>query len=462
MSLFSILGVGASGLRAATVGVNVTSQNATNAATVGYSRRELVQDPLPGPPIGGNGVATRGPVRTVDRFIERRLLGATAAHAEADARLSALGPLDDAFREDAGLGSALDAFQTAIQQLSANPSDGPTRSTVLASAGALAEAFQRTSASISGARSDADARIADQVGQANGLLQQIDSLQQQMKKSELGGVEASDLRDQRDQRIRELAKIVPISVVDGARGAVNVLLEGGLGLVSADGGAATIATAPNATTGVLDVTVSSAGAPAIVTGRIRGGTVGGLLAARDRVLPGAATALDQLAYDVATAYSAAHAAGVGLDGGTGRALFSTSATPTGAATSFAVSIDVAGHPERIAAANDPTLVSGDNRNALALAGLSGTNIASSGTRTAGDSLSDLIASSGESVQAAQRDGEVLGAAESQASALRASVSGVSSDDEMVALTQYQRAYEASTKIIQVADQMLQDLIAMKR
>jgi len=461
VSLFSILGVGASGLRAATVGVNVTSQNATNAATPGYSRREVVQDPLPGPPLGGNGVATRGPVRTVDRFVERRLLGASAAHAEASARLSALGPLDDAFSASAGLGSALDAFQNAIQALTAAPSDGPTRSQVLSSASALADAFQRTASTLTTARSDADAQITDQVSTANGLLTQIDSLQQQIKKSELGGVEASDLRDQRDQRIRDLAKIVPINVVDGAHGAVNVLLEGGMGLVSADGGTALLGTKPNATTGALDVTVSSAGAAAVVTDRLTGGTVGGLIHARDQELPAASAKLDQLAYDIATSYSAAHASGVGLDGGTGRALFSTSATATGAATSFAVSTDVLGHPERIAAGTDPTLVSGDNRNALALSALATTSITTGGTRTAGDALSDLIATSGEAVQSAKRDSDVLGAAESQATALRSSISGVSSDDEMVALTQFQRAYDASAKVVQAADQMLQTLIAMK-
>ncbi|MBN8616906.1 MAG: hypothetical protein J0L92_40360, partial [Deltaproteobacteria bacterium] len=94
MTVQSLLHVGASGMRAATLGVNVAAQNATNVATEGYSRRSVRQEPLPGPPSGGRGVRTEGPVRTVDRFVERRLLGATSAHAEAGARLTALGPLD--------------------------------------------------------------------------------------------------------------------------------------------------------------------------------------------------------------------------------------------------------------------------------------------------------------------------------------------------------------------------------
>jgi len=100
--------------------------------------------------------------------------------------------------------------------------------------------------------------------------------------------------------------------------------------------------------------------------------------------------------------------------------------------------------------------------ALALQALAGANIASSGTESATQALAGLVAGAGQSVQDARRDADVLGAAESQASAMRASVSGVNTDDEMVSLTQFQRAYDASLKVVQVADQMLQDLIAMKR
>lgn len=462
MSLYGILGVGASGLRAATVGVNVASQNATNAATPGYSRREVLQDPVSGPPLGGGGVLARGPTRAVDRFVERRLLGATASHAEADARLSALGPVDDALSESAGLGSALDAFEGAMQALAGSPTDTAVRSDVLASASALCEAFQRSSATLTAARNDADQRIGDEVGKANDLLREIDALQTQIKKAEAGGAEASDLRDQRDQRIRELAGIVPVRVVPGERGAVDVVLDGGLSLVSADGGAHPLSTSRDPATGMLAVCVTSAGAVTDVSARLGGGSIGGLLRARDTVIPAAQASLDQLAYDVSAAYDAAHAAGYGLDGGTGRQLFATSATPTGAAAAMSVSSDVLGHPERIGAASDPALVGGDNRNAQTLAALATTAIASSGTRSAGDALADLMASGGQAVQTAQRDADVLGAAESQASALRASISGVSSDDEMVALTQFQRAYQASLKVVETADQMLQDLLAMKR
>jgi flagellar hook-associated protein 1 FlgK len=299
------------------------------------------------------------------------------------------------------------------------------------------------------------------VSRANALIGEIDQIQTAMKKAEIGGDEASDLRDQRDQRIRELAGLLPITQIDGERGSVSILLDGGTALVRAEGGTSPLGTSTDPTTGLVRVTRNVSGLDEDITARLRGGSIGGLLAARDGALADALSDLDQLAFDVAGAYSAAHSAGFGLDGVAGRRLFEAGATATGAALAFVVSTDVAGQPDRLAAASDPTLVAGDNRNALALTALSSTRFTTSG-RTASEALSDLVASVGRAVDGADRDATLLESARSQAWSVRESISGVNSDDEMIALTQYQRAYEASLKVVQTADEMLQELLQMKR
>jgi flagellar hook-associated protein 1 FlgK len=42
------------------------------------------------------------------------------------------------------------------------------------------------------------------------------------------------------------------------------------------------------------------------------------------------------------------------------------------------------------------------------------------------------------------------------------MSGVSLDEEFVNLTKFQRAYEASARVLTVADEMLQELLAIGR
>jgi flagellar hook-associated protein 1 FlgK len=48
----------------------------------------------------------------------------------------------------------------------------------------------------------------------------------------------------------------------------------------------------------------------------------------------------------------------------------------------------------------------------------------------------------------------------QVKSLRDSVSATNSDDEMVSLMSYQRAYEASLRVVAAADEMLQQLVQL--
>jgi flagellar hook-associated protein 1 FlgK len=66
------------------------------------------------------------------------------------------------------------------------------------------------------------------------------------------------------------------------------------------------------------------------------------------------------------------------------------------------------------------------------------------------------------VQTANQAETFASGALEQVSALRDSVSGVSSDEEMVAMMRYQRTYEASLQIIKVADEMMGELLNLRR
>lgn len=459
----ALLHVGSSGLRAATFGVNVSSQNAVNSATPGYSRRTITQSPQPGPPAGGNGVSARGPIRIVDRFLDRRLLGATSSHAEATARHDASQVLDMVLSEGTGsIGDALDAFESSVRELAASPADLGLRRAVLAGADTVAASFRNASQAIVDARDELDLRIEDDVGQVNRLTGEIDRLQQEIRRSEVTGTEASDLRDQRDQRLRELSEIVPIDVLDGPEGTVNVMLGGSLSLVSAEGGASQLVASASTTDGRMHVLRQTAGRLEDVTSLVSSGALGGRVAARDGALADAQASLDQLAFDAATTWNGVHAAGIGLDGATGRPLFAPPAGVTAAARLLSVDSSVAGNPQAIGAATDPTLLPGDNRNLLALVASLGAAITTGGTRTASAALADIVATAGSAVRDAATATDAWGAQKDQIAGLRESVSGTSSDDEMVNLMKYQRAYEASLRVISTADEMLTELVNLGR
>lgn len=461
-TLFGLLHRGTTGMRANNFGAAVASQNIQNAGTEGYHRRDVQLSPIAPPPPGGGGVEVRGSRRLADRFVEERLLNANADEGNAKAKTEALATLDFVFSEAGGLGAALDAFEAAITELSGRPNETSVRQQVLASSGELAQAFNRAAEDLSRNRSDLDRRMEGEVETLNTRLQEAAALGRDIRRAEALGRPAHDLRDKRDQVVSEIAEALPVDVIEEDDGSVNILLKGSLALITPDGRAVSLGTATDPASGQLRVTRPTAGADQDVTSLLTTGRLGGLIAARDGELAQAETALDQLAFDVASAYNAAHAGGVGADGGTGRNLFTPPTGSAGAAFSMAVSADVTDQPERIAAATDPLLAGTDNRNALALAALSETAYAQGGTATGQESLSALVSQSGHAVVSAERMLDYTGAQKNQLLNFRDSVSGVSVDEELLSLAQYQRGYQASIRIVQAADEMLQELLTIGR
>lgn len=454
MSLLGLLSTGAVGMATGQAGTQVAANNLANVGTEGYTRQQASLRPELG--INDSG-STR---RVVDTFVERRLLSARSASGEASAETLALASLDTIFAEgDGSVGSAIDNFQASLQQLSSRPNDMAVREKVLGDAGNVASAFQNAAAGLSQARSDANNRISGAVDEVNQRLRQISALTGQIGKTEIGGAEVGALRDQRDVLVREVAERVPVSVVEQANGSFSLLLGGSQTLVSPDGKVSELSVAD--ANGDVRVTKMAAGQAIDVSNLLTSGSIGGQIKARDGALNDMQQKLDQLAYDFQQSYNQVHSAGVGLDGSTGKNLFAPLASAQGAASMLTVSADVAGQPASLAAAADASALPSDNRNALDLSGLTATRLTLSGM-TVTEALASLTGAAGMAVQNAQHAESFATGALEQVQSVRDGVSGVSSDEEMTMMMRYQRAYEASLQVIQVADQMMGELLNLRR
>ncbi len=454
MSINGIMNTGLKGMTATQLATNTASNNISNAATVGYTRRTSAF--YPDQALTSNGSSKR----VVEPFLQKRLLNAESSAGEAKAQTSAVSVLDQVFAEgDGSIGSALDKFQASVQDLTTRPDDTATRQAVLANAANLSTAFKNANAQINQARQDSNLRVEQGVNQVNTRLEQIGRLGVQIQQSELNGSEASDMRDQRDQLIKEVSAYVPVSVLDQGNGAISLMLGGSHQLVSPDGQVGYLSTKVG-DDGSMTIQKQVAGAMTDVTSQVNGGAIGGELKARSGALADAQNKLDQLAFDTAKAYNDVHSQGVGLDGQTGRNLFTAQAQVAGASNMFEVSEDVAGQPEKIAAADESIGLPSDNRGAMALANVASAPLAMGGM-TVSEALASLVGFAGTTVQAAQQQQNFTTGALEQVQSLQDSASGVNTDEEMVNLMKYQRAYQASLKVISVADQMLQDLINIR-
>lgn len=142
----------------------------------------------------------------------------------------------------------------------------------------------------------------------------------------------------------------------------------------------------------------------------------------------------------------------------------TNPTPLEMPAYIGYQVELAGAPQ----AGDTFSISfngtgvGDNRNALALAGLQSARVLDGGSSSITDGYGQLVARIGALAGAANIDRESAESLLIQTTAQRDSVSGVNLDEEAARLIQFQQAYTAAAQIITVARQIFDTLLGAFR
>jgi flagellar hook-associated protein 1 len=453
--LLDLLWVPARGLDAQQAGLGTVAHNVANANTPGFSRRDLELGPLS--PMRGAEVL--GHRRAVDRNLQRQIVDQAARESFAAAREPLLGDVEAVLGdlEHTGLGASFDDLFASFRTLAASPEDRAARQDTLARADALAAQMRRVAGQLGDLRLSADRRLKDEIAGVNDTLAEVARLNRDIRVAEATGSDAGDLRDRRDADVRSLGERVGAHALDDGTGGVIVLI-GGMRVVQ-DDRAETLSAVPDPTTGLARVRLADP--PASDVTADLGGTLGALVDVRDVEIPRRLAALDQLAWDITTSLNARHASGFGLDGVGGRNLFAPRAAVAGAAANMRLDAAVDGNPDALAAALDPTSLPGDGRNALEIADLEGQDLALSGTATFSEALGSLQAQAGEAARGATLAGEREADRSEQLDALRESISGVDTDEQLLMMSRYQRAYQASAKVVTALDDMLQTLLDMR-
>jgi flagellar hook-associated protein 1 FlgK len=460
-SLLSILNAGNAALRTAQTGVRNAGDNIANASTPGYHRRELVQGSGSTYRVGNlsftSGVQVDELRRATTGSLERRARDSGSSFQASDARANILGRASAIFEEfdGVGLGSRLDELFASFDNLSAAPQDRAARTRVLAAADGFASTMRGYAGQLANLQTDLNEDVAVGVQAMNRITRELAQLNVEVTRTQ---PPSPDLLDRQAALLDELAGTASVRVIHQGNGSVEVLLAGtGSSLVSKDF-AATLSARADAS-GLLRVELTEAGAPRDVSGQLGAGTLGGVLRARDVDLAAVSGELDAFASRVAEAFNTAHAAGYGTDGATARNLF---APPSGAGAARDLSVDpaVAGNPNAVAAALDPTRLPGDNNNALQLASLRD-QLMSDGQRP-GDALRSVLTGLSDRTSSAQLSAQASQDAMNTTRSLRDQTVGVSTDEEMTNLMRYRQAYSAAAQVIRTADELVQEVLTIKR
>jgi len=206
---------------------------------------------------------------------------------------------------------------------------------------------------------------------------------------------------------------------------------------------------------------TTASASGDVTHRITGGKIGAILEVRDQVLNGILNRLDDLAFSITDSVNQVHSEGFTRKGVQGVLFFEPTGGKERAAGNLKLSAAIQDDVNNIAtaaAANSPS----DNRIAVAISQIQNMRLMNDGQSTLDDFYNSIV---GDVGVAASRSATAINQqkdVQSQLNRLREQVSGVSIDEETANLLQFQHAFDASAKVIQVADECLKTVLELRR
>ena len=343
-----------------------------------------------------------------------------------------------------GLGGAIDDFFSAFQSFASRPTDDGEKQTLLQKAGILTDRFQQTDNRLAQVQTDINSQVQSDVDTANQLLSAIADLNKQIGRIEIGRPgSAIDLRDQRQARLEDLAAKLPIETRVSTNGMVNVVMK--------DASNADVVLVDNSNvTGPVAFTGTGFTGGASATGLVfSSGSTAGYLNARDNAVQTLRDQLNQLADQIVTSVNGAY----NPLNTAGQNFFAPAGTAAGT-----IDLDPALTSATIRAG---TAAAGDNSLALAVAAVS-SQVFSTGsgdaiTGTIGKFYTSAASDLGQALSTVNARLDDQAGIEKLVRTQRDGVSGVSLDEEMADLVRFQRAFQASSRVFGIVDELL-DLV----
>lgn len=448
---------GAHSLSTVEQAIQVVSNDTTNATTPGYADQTPVLSAdyfnLSG---GGAGGVSLGAVQNSrDTYAEQNVQSAQNAEsysATISAQLQIVEgtfPLTTTSASGGGIGGAINQFFSAVSNLTTSPNNAANRQVLLDAASTLAVSFNNASSSLDSTKANIVSEGQQDVNAINTIVSQVQKIniakQQNPSARSDPGMDAQLYSD-----LEQLSQLASITTSENSDGTTNVYLGGQeallLGVAQNKLVPTTVGTP--SLTGQLQV-LDSYGKN--VSSLVYGGKVGALLQLANTTLPGYKSQLDTLAQSIADTVNTTLTNGVDQNGNPGAPLFSY------AAIGAAQTLSVTGiQPSQIAAAVSSNPQGNDNAlNLYALNSTSQTTLGGATFTTFYGNVAAAVGNDSSNAQSAQKtQQQVL----SQAQTLRSNLSAVSLDNEAAQLTEYQQAYNATSKLLSVVDQMMQSVL----
>ncbi len=473
MAIANVFETGRSGMVAAKAAISTAGHNIANAKTDGYSRQTVhtaasEQHGMAGShAIVGTGTTVSRIDRFNDEYIEKQLRGANRDISHMEEKELLLKQTEDVFNEmnGDGLNRVMSRFFNEFRKLSNDPDNEAIRQSVREASQAMVNDFHRLRHEVDDIRKHADSRLEGQVREVNSLAEKLRDVNVRIQQQEMSGAPANDLQDKRDVILKDLAAYAEVSTHKDGFGNVVVELKGvGPIVVGPEVQKFITESSPEDGEGKVDGALdlkSTATTHSVVTHTVKGGKMGAVLDVRDNTLSSIADRLDELAFSVTEAVNAIHEQGYSRTGRSGVSFFENLGGKDRAAEFLELSEDVRMDANNIASAAIPDSP-GDNRVAIAISGLQNMKLMHDGKSSVDDFYNSIVSDVGVAASKNRFNMNQQRDIFNQLGKMREQISGVSIDEETANLMQFQHAFGASAKVIQVADEMLQTVLNLKR
>jgi len=463
------LGIAVSGLYANQKSLDVTGHNISNVNTPGYSRQSAIQTSSFPQNIGYSGAGVRMQKGTGvdlmliqqyrDEFLDIKLRKANKELGYWDSKQSGIEELEAIFNDlsEEGIQSAMEKFWNSWEQLSKPTGRLTSRALVKESAIALVESLQHADQLLKNFRKNKDNEIKDTVQRINNITKRVAELNDMIMKVEVSGAMANDFRDERNFLIDELSALADVQVVYGK--SVSVLMEG-RAVVDLNNYEELEAVPDSDKNGFVALRwKSDKSLVAMQHGRMKA-----LFDTRDELVDGFRARLDEMVKGLANEVNRIHSSGYGIKDEIQRNFFINKGDPSSNDIDIG---SIAFNPElndydNIAAAVDlPPYNNEDNRIALAIVELRNRNIfdqeeynESAGRYDFDEYYRNLIMELGRIGIEAAITADAQISMIKELNVKKSAIMDVSIDEEMSNLIRFEHSYNASARMVNVMDEML--------
>lgn len=429
--------------------LDVTAHNVANASNPDYARQKVDLTTVAPDMVGdfslGAGVKIDQISRVKDEYLERTIIENNSKYYANDKKATLMQRMEGYFMEltGAGISDSLNEFFNSWSELSTSPTSLPLRNNIITSAQHLTTVVSDFNDNIDSMRSEVFDEFSQGVDELNQNLKNLYEINLKIAESRSTKVGVNDLLDQRDKIVQEMSKLGNLTVNYNDNGVASVTL-GGIPASNSYG-------ATEFKIGIVDNKLSLVTATDGNKAVLKGGELSALSEVYSTSLLNAKNEFNGMIQSMAEAVNAEHV--------NGRTITDPPRTNIEFFTTYEngdlnINSDILDDPSLIAASITNTDGNGDN--AIRIAELIDKKLYKN--KSISDSYSSLVSSVGNEAKLAENLAEANQLVLGQLEARRSEVSAVSVDEEMTNILKYQRSYDASAKLIKVADELLQTIL----